>query len=143
MISKLYSASIAFATLRFPSEEITSMPTTTSTADWRTTPTSELDLGPVCTRVLEENDRVRIWEMALEPGEELALHKHDLDFININVKGDRLAGYVHSEAEGVFTQDVDVEVVPGKVYYVPRGGIEIAKNTGTEPYYAILIELKD
>ena len=119
------------------------MSTTTATADWRTTPLAEQELGPVATRILEENDRVRIWEMVLEPGEELALHKHDLDFINVNLEGDRLAGYVHSEATGRFTEDIEVEIHPGNHYYTPRGGAEIAKNTGTKLYRALLIELKD
>ncbi len=101
------------------------------------------ELGPVATRVLEENDRVRIWEMALAPGEELPLHKHELDFININIEGDRLAGYVHPDAEGIFLSDIEVDVVPGAYYYVPRGGVEVAKNTGKVPYRALLIELKD
>ena len=39
--------------------------------------------GGIASRVLMENDRVRIWEMRLKPGEESDLHRHDLDYIMI------------------------------------------------------------
>ena len=38
-------------------------------------------LGGVATKVLMENDKVRIWEMRLDPGEDSAIHRHDLDYI--------------------------------------------------------------
>ncbi|HZW32709.1 MAG TPA: hypothetical protein VFF52_18495, partial [Isosphaeraceae bacterium] len=35
----------------------------------------------VGTRLLFENDRVRVWELALAPGESLEAHIHRLDYI--------------------------------------------------------------
>jgi beta-alanine degradation protein BauB len=36
-------------------------------------------VGDIATKLVMENDRVRIWEMRLEPGEESDLHRHDHD----------------------------------------------------------------
>ena len=41
--------------------------------------TTERRLGPIGTRMLFENDRVRVWEVRLAPGEEGAVHRHQLD----------------------------------------------------------------
>jgi hypothetical protein len=44
-------------------------------------PDSERKLGGIATRVLMENDRVKIWEMDLAPGEESDFHEHTMDYI--------------------------------------------------------------
>lgn len=36
--------------------------------------------GNVGTKLLHENDRVRVWEIRLEPGERLPAHRHVLDY---------------------------------------------------------------
>ena len=38
--------------------------------------------GSVGTRVLLENERVRVWEIELQPGETLAMHHHDLGLVD-------------------------------------------------------------
>jgi hypothetical protein len=37
----------------------------------------------VGTRIMFENDRVRVWDLALEPGESLEKHIHRLDYFFI------------------------------------------------------------
>ena len=37
------------------------------------------ELGDVGTAVLFENERIKVWEMDLQPGEESDLHRHDRD----------------------------------------------------------------
>ena len=53
--------------------------------------TESREFGDIATKLLMENDRVRIWEMRLEPGQKSALHKHDNDYIMIQISGDRMA----------------------------------------------------
>ena len=53
--------------------------------------TQERRLGTIGTRMLFENDRVRVWEVRLAPGEEGAVHRHELDHLLIQVAGDRIA----------------------------------------------------
>ncbi len=100
-------------------------------------------VGDVATRVLLENDRVRVWELALAPGEATALHRHHLDYVQVEVAGDKLKGIIEPGAGGTYRQDIEVDVAPGRVFWVDRGGFETAKNIGKEPYLGILIELKD
>ena len=56
------------------------------------------EYGDIATKLLLENDRVRIWEMRLEPGERSALHRHDNDYIMIQIDGDRMAALAGARA---------------------------------------------
>ena len=49
------------------------------------------ELGDIASKLLFENDRVRIWEMRMEPGEKGPVHKHELDHVLIQISGDRMA----------------------------------------------------
>jgi mannose-6-phosphate isomerase-like protein (cupin superfamily) len=95
-------------------------------------------LGDVATRLITENDRVKIWEMDLQPGEESAEHRHDLDYILVILEGDKIAGICTDGRE-----DIYADVTPGLSVFVPKGGTEIARNVGRRRYHEILIELKD
>ena len=97
----------------------------------------------VADRVLFENDRVRIWEMRLAPGETGPLHRHDLDHILVQIQGDRMAVVPDPRTESPYSEYLEADVVPGQHFYIPRGGVERARNVGDEAYYELLIELKD
>ena len=47
--------------------------------------------GDVGNKKVYENDRVCVWELRLEPGEESPVHRHGLDHILIQIAGDRIA----------------------------------------------------
>jgi hypothetical protein len=100
-------------------------------------------IGDVATKVLFENDRVRVWEMRLAPGEDSAVHRHDLDYLLVQIDGDKIAGIPEHDTLGQYKDYVEGTVVPGTAVYIERGGIETARNVGEKPYYEILIELKD
>ena len=104
---------------------------------------SDRVLGPVGTKLLLENDRVRIWEMRLEPGESSAVHRHDLDYMLVLLDGDKIAAEPEPDTQGAFDEYLEADVVPGSVVYIERGGVETAKNVGQLPYREIIIELKD
>lgn len=98
-------------------------------------------LGGVASRVLYEDDRVRVWEMTLAPGEHTDLHRHDHDYLLLIDSGDRVAGVTPKGADtGSF-----VGVIPkeGNTVRVPKGGTEWAWNVGDEVYHEFLIELLD
>ena len=105
--------------------------------------TAERRLGDIGTKLLMENDRVRVWEVRLAPGEEGAVHQHALDHLLIQVAGDRIAVVPEPDSEGPFRQYLAADVVPGAVVEVARGGIEAARNIGTRPYVEVIVELKD
>ncbi len=101
------------------------------------------ELGPIGTRLLLENDRVRVWEVRLGPGEEGAVHRHELDHLLIQVAGDRIAVVPEPDSEGPFRKYFEADVIPGAVVEVARGGVEVARNVGSSPYVEVIVELKD
>ena len=105
--------------------------------------TQERVLGDIATRLLMENDRVKIWEMDLAPGEESAIHEHTMDYILVLLEGDRIAGVPEPDSAGPYNEYIEAEVEPGNYYYIEKGGIETARNIGKKRYREIAIELKD
>ncbi len=99
-------------------------------------------LGEVGTKVVFEDDRVRVWVLSLAPGERSDVHRHDYDHLLIQVKGDRIAVDPEPDTQSPYRDYFEAAVVPGMVTHVPKGGIETAVNTGVEPYYEIIVELK-
>ena len=98
--------------------------------------------GPVGSKVVYEDDTVRVWRLSLAPGEESALHRHELDHLLIQVGGDRIAVVPEPDSQGPFRHEMAADVVPGAVVHVRRGGIERARNVGEKPYLEIIVELK-
>jgi hypothetical protein len=99
-------------------------------------------LGDVATRLLFENARVRVWEMDLAPGARSATHRHAVDYVLVQIEGDRIAAQPEPDTAGAYRDYIEADVVPGKVRYIVGGGIETAINVGRRRYREILIELK-
>lgn len=97
--------------------------------------------GPVANHVLYEDDKVRIWEMRLEPGEYSALHEHTCQYYLIIMSGDLVAGVMPKGS----AMESFVGVVPpaGNTVGIPRGAIEWAWNIGEQTYHEFLVELKN
>ncbi len=104
--------------------------------------TSERTLGNVATRLLLENERVRIWELDLAPGERSATHRHDCDYVLVQIEGDRIAAQPEPDSAGAYRDYIEAPVEAGRARYIARGGIETAINIGQRRYREILIELK-
>jgi predicted metal-dependent enzyme (double-stranded beta helix superfamily) len=100
-------------------------------------------LGDVGTTLLFEDERVRVWRLRLAPGEDSAVHRHDLDHLLIQIAGDRVAVVPEPDTEGPYRDYLEADVVPGAVSLVPRGGVETARNVGDQPYVEVIVELKD
>ena len=102
-------------------------------------------LGGIASKVLFENDRVRVWEMRLGPGKESDLHRHDLDYVMIQIAGDKMAARFEPDSGGEWAglDYVEGAIAPGNVIYAKRGGIETAVNVGEQEFYEIVVELKD
>jgi len=66
-------------------------------------------LGGVGTKVLMENDRVRIWEMRLAPGQDSEVHRHDLDYVLVQIDGDRIAGVPEPDSEGEYNEYIEAD----------------------------------
>jgi hypothetical protein len=100
------------------------------------------ELGDIGTKVVFEDDRVRVWVLKLAPGERSSIHRHELDHLLIQVQGDRIAVAPEADTESPYREYMEADVIPGMVTFVPKGGIETAVNTGERPYYEVIVELK-
>jgi hypothetical protein len=99
-------------------------------------------LGDIATRLVFENERVRIWELDLAPGARSATHRHELDYVIVQIEGDRIAAMPEPDTAGTYRDYVEADVAPGKARFIARGGVETAINVGQRRYHEILIELK-
>jgi hypothetical protein len=100
------------------------------------------ELGDVGTKVVFEDDRVRVWVVKLAPGEGGDVHQHELDHLLIQVQGDRIAVEPEADTQSPYREYLAADVIPGMVTFVPKGGIERAVNVGEQPYYEVIVELK-
>lgn len=89
--------------------------------------------------LLFENDRVRVWDMPLAPGEESHVHKHLLDFVFIYIGPSRTTAFRDGKITNFVCED-------GYVQYNTVGdrGLEPhkVKNAGDEPHRQIIVEIK-
>jgi beta-alanine degradation protein BauB len=99
----------------------------------------------VGTRLLFENDRVRVWDLTLQPGESLPLHRHELDYLYVVIgDGTLQTGF----ADG--TADEPRQMADGDVRFrdvsSPADGpraTHSATNVGDSPWRNIVVELKE
>lgn len=89
----------------------------------------------VGTKLVFENERVRVWEFTLAPGETIGTHQHDSDYFFYPIEGGTLEV---TRASGVTRATLEA----GKVYYRQGGDAHAAKNVSANRYHEILVELK-
>ena len=106
-------------------------------------PDDERTFGSIGTKMLFENDRVRIWEVRLAPGQRGDLHRHELDHVLVQIHGDRVAVESEPDSPSPWGPYFEAPITPGDFSVMRRGGIEKAVNVGTEDFHEIIVELKD
>jgi predicted metal-dependent enzyme (double-stranded beta helix superfamily) len=91
------------------------------------------------TDVLFENERVKIWDFVLGPGEAMPMHTHRLDHVIIVIEGGELEVTYADGTERAF------QPKPGDNYFCHVEGEEThdARNVGPTRYRNLIIELKD
>ncbi|HEX3598464.1 MAG TPA: hypothetical protein VHU80_25325 [Polyangiaceae bacterium] len=92
----------------------------------------------VGTKLLFENDRIRVWEMVLAPGQESTYHQHSADYVFVYMTQSTLEVIQRGKPRETSEQG------PGFVQYTEVGsGIEHrVKNVGQNDHREILVELK-
>lgn len=95
----------------------------------------------VGTRLMFENERVRVWDLALQPGEWLETHLHRDDFLFIVLEGGELQHRDAARPEGDRKVRYDNDLV---VFHEAGSGIVHNRlvNVGDAPYRNLVIELK-
>jgi quercetin dioxygenase-like cupin family protein len=93
----------------------------------------------VGTRLLFENDRVRVWDLRLAPGESTGLHRHTTDFLYV-VIGDGTLQTVFPDG----TREPPRDMRDGDVRFrdVADETVHAAANVGDSPWRNIVVELK-
>ena len=99
--------------------------------------TSEISTN-IGTELLFENDRVRVWNMVLQPGEESPLHRHEGDYIFVYTTPSRITAF--REGQEPITNEHD----DGYVQYteVGSGIVHKIRNDAQETHRQILVEIK-
>jgi quercetin dioxygenase-like cupin family protein len=92
-------------------------------------------MASVGTKLVFENDRIRVWEFTLQPGETIEAHRHDHPYFFYPIEGGTLEV---TRASGVTQATLE----EGKVYYRDGGDTHAARNVGGNRYHEILVELK-
>ncbi|MFI7134858.1 cupin domain-containing protein [Nonomuraea sp. NPDC050153] len=93
------------------------------------------DIEQVGTKLLYQDDRVRLWLLELAPGEQTTIHQHPCDYVYVVVEGGQTE-----------TVNVDSTVIPGDdkigdAVYHQAGLAHLLKNVGTTNYTNIIVEL--
>ena len=94
-------------------------------------------LGDIASQVLFENDKVKIWNLIVEPGESSDWHHHPRDYVTVVVEGAGLT---------VEFDDGTVEDSPSQVGTWRMHGehkIHRVVNNTSQRYKNVLIELKE
>ena len=97
---------------------------------------TEQVLGPVGQEILLENDKVRVWHVALAPGESQPLHHHGLPYVVVAVQGAK--NVIHT-ADG---QRIEVVEETGGIVFREPGQTHMLTNDGDTVYIGRIIELK-
>jgi quercetin dioxygenase-like cupin family protein len=92
--------------------------------------------GPVGSRILFENDLVRVWEISLEPGEHLPQHYHALPYLVVTLEATHVRVVEHNGETYEPTDD------PGDVTFREAGQVHELQNLSSSRYVNRLIEIK-
>ena len=94
----------------------------------------------VGTKLLFENDRVRVWDLNLKPGESTGLHRHQCDYLYVVIGGGSLQG---KNADG--SKKAIQELADGDVRFREVDGEDVheAVNVGHQTWRNIVVELKE
>jgi len=93
-------------------------------------------MAEVGTRLVFENDQVKVWEFTLAPGEAIGSHTHERDYFFYPIEGGTL------EVQRANGRIDRVTLQAGQVYYRKAGDTHGARNIGGSRYHEVLVELK-
>ncbi len=99
---------------------------------------NEMDAAKVASKThktLFENDKVRVLEVTIQPGEKEPVHTHPYKSITIVEKPSRIKYY---DEDGNVLEEVQIEGVS----WLEPTGLHAAENTGSDVFKGYRIEMK-
>ncbi|HIM56606.1 MAG TPA: hypothetical protein EYM39_07880 [Candidatus Latescibacteria bacterium] len=94
----------------------------------------------VGTRLLFENERVRVWDLQLAPGESTGVHRHERDYLYVVIGDGRLQA---ADADGEGREASDMKDGEVRFNEVDGEAVHEAFNVGDGSWRNIIVELKD
>ena len=94
-------------------------------------------IGPVASKLLLENEHVKIWEADVGPGEDFPLHHHHYDYVLFTTGRPALL-----EVRDYGRSPSRITVPPHAAIFIPSGGTESYSNVGATRFTEVLIEIK-
>ncbi len=94
----------------------------------------------VGTKLMFENDRVRVWDLRLAPGESTGLHRHTTDYFYVVIGDGQLQGVNSDGTRRPAQSRKDGEVVFRRL---DDEDVHEAINVGETPWRNIVVELKN
>ena len=85
----------------------------------------------------------QVWDQVMEPNSELKPHRHENDYVLVDLQGAKLHVEMLPGNESEFEGEFEFEGKRGDVHIVKKGGVERAFNHSDKTYRSILIELLD
>lgn len=103
-----------------------------------TTPSDRTISSHVGSKLLFENDQVRVWDLRLAPGESTGLHRHTTDFFYVVIGSGALQRFGPDGSTAPARQMSD-----GEVHFrsVPGEDVHEAVNVGEGAWRNIVVEL--
>ena len=99
-------------------------------------------LAPIATKLVFEDDYVRVWQQIVPAGGRIEKHQHELDYFLVNVAGEGPFDITfHDGTGGKLGEQATFSPRPRTADFVRKGHVETAHNRGDE-YRAVLVELK-
>ncbi len=96
----------------------------------------DIKIGEVGTKVIYENDIIKVWDLTLAPGEATSWHQHEMDYMFVVVKNGKVTTeYTNGDVEN---QDDEIGVIDYRETDVPHRLV----NNDSKEYKNIVIEFK-
>ena len=109
-------------------------------------------MAGVGSEVVFEDDKIKVWEFHLAPGERTALHTHELEYVFYVLSGSTLEVFDANDGFLTSLDFADGDVLPlrleaGELIVIGDESTRLpathwARNAGSTPYREILIEKK-
>ena len=99
------------------------------------------ELGDIATEVLFENEKVKIWNLVVEPGRTSAWHLHGRDYVTVTTEGGRVSLELEDPETGEVTSRSSESPVGGWQFHGDHQVHRVVNNSDTR-HQNLLIELK-
>ena len=109
-------------------------------------------MAGVGSNVVFEDDKIKVWEFNLEPGEQTPVHTHEMDYVFYVINGSTLEVF---DSDNNFVTPLELsdgDVLPlrlesGELVVIGNESMRVpathsARNAGATPYRELLIEKK-